>query len=719
MHCLLSLVFLLSFLPALLLADDMRVFQPPRRPDDVRLEPAMAHDKKHSWTPPSTLAAWRQRAAVLRRQLLVTAGLWPMPPGAPLKPVVHGKIDRGEYTIEKVFLQSYPGVYVTGNLYRPVGRSGKRPAVLCPHGHWRDGRFMERTVDDAEKERAIGAENFLAGARYLLQARCVQLARMGCVVFHYDMIGYADSGAQFSKHIPGLVDVESQLRLQTSFGLQTYGSIRALDFLLSLPDVDTSRVGVTGASGGGTQTFILCALDQRPTAAFPAVMISAKYHGGCVCENAPHLRVGTANLEIAALFAPRPMALSGADDWTIDIETEGLPELKQIYGVYGVPDLVHAVAYPQFKHNYNQRSRELMYGWFNVHLRLGVSAPVIERDFEPVSPRDLRVFDDSHPLPSDAVDIPELSQRLTAMSDKQLAELRPRDGKGLDEFRRIVGGGLEAILHTSLPDPSDVELKQVSAVEEEAATVRTMTLTRKGGGEEVPAILLTPKSWNGVVVVVVSADGKAMLGRAERSSRELDRCLERGAAVLSPDVFLVGEYLNRAPQDDPNAEDFDAANLFPVARRHKEYPGFTWGYNRTLIAQRVHDILTAVAGAKSLPGTRAVHLAGVRGAGGWVVLASALAGDAVRKTVAETSLDFGAIVSFDDPDYLPGALKYGGMPFFTALCSPRELRLVSDSAVPEVVPKVVRDAYAAAGPADAVRAVNSERGLELAEWVSQ
>src|SRR5262249_47508999 len=151
------------------------------------------------------------------------------------------------------------------------------------------------------------------GARYPLQARCAQLARMGCVVFHYDMVGNADSTAV--AHAAGFTDADALLRLQSAMGLQTWNSVRALDFLTSLPDVDPRRIGVTGASGGGTQTFILCAIDDRPAVAFPAVMVCTQMQGGCVCENAPYLRQGTGNVEVAGLFAPKPLGMTGANDW--------------------------------------------------------------------------------------------------------------------------------------------------------------------------------------------------------------------------------------------------------------------------------------------------------------------------------------------------------------------------------------------------------------------
>src|SRR5262249_42664808 len=121
--------------------------------------------------------------------------------------------------------------------------------------------------------------------------------------------------------------------------------------------VDPQRIGITGASGGATQTSTLCAIDPRPAVAFPAVMISTAMQGGCYCENCSYLRIGLNNVALAAMFAPKPMALTGANDWTIDIETKGFPELKQVYGLYGKPELVDARCFPQFPHNYNQVAR--------------------------------------------------------------------------------------------------------------------------------------------------------------------------------------------------------------------------------------------------------------------------------------------------------------------------------------------------------------------------
>src|SRR6266404_6377174 len=276
--------------------DLTRVLQAGEHLSDSRLGRQKTLNDYFPFTPPSSKEAWEARRKHVREHALVATGLWPMPEKQPLNPVIHGRIDRDDYTIEKVFFASYPGHYVSGNLYRPKGTNGQRPGVLCPHGHWRDGRFYDAGEKAAKAQIDQGAEKTMEGAHYPLQARCAQLARMGCVVFHYDMVGIADS--KQINHREGFTDAQAELRLQSFLGLQTYNSVRALDFLVSLPDVDPKRIGVTGASGGGTQTFVLCAVDDRPTVAFPAVMVSTAMQGGCICENCSYLRVGTGNIEL-------------------------------------------------------------------------------------------------------------------------------------------------------------------------------------------------------------------------------------------------------------------------------------------------------------------------------------------------------------------------------------------------------------------------------------
>ena len=414
-------------------ADPAKVFPSGEKCPDSRLGKPKDLNGYFPFNPPASKDGWNDRSRRVREQMMVATGLWPLPEKTPLNPVIHGKIERDGYTVEKVFFASMPGHYVSGNLYRPTAKAeGKRPGVLSPHGHWKDGRFYDAGEAEAKKQISQGAEKTIESARYPLQARCAQLARMGCVVFHYDMIGVADSKA--IAHREGFTDAEAEFRSQSFMGLQTWNSIRALDFILSLDDVDAKRIAVTGASGGGTQTFMLCAIDDRPSVAFPAVMVSTAMQGGCVCENCSHLRVGTGNVEFAALFAPKPLAMSGANDWTIDIEKKGLPELKKLYKVLDAEDNVAAKCFSEFGHNYNQVSREYMYAWFNQHL-LHQKGEVAEAPFKPVPPEELSVYDDKHPRPKDE----RFRQRRRPAQDHDRSR-READRRPVAERRQVAGG---------------------------------------------------------------------------------------------------------------------------------------------------------------------------------------------------------------------------------------------------------------------------------------
>lgn len=655
-------------------AADLRVLEPGKLPADSRLGAQRGYeDKYHPWVPPATRAAWEAARPALRERMLVGMGLWPMPPAAPLEPVIHGKIDRDDYTIEKVFFASYPGHYVSGNLYRPKKIEGKVPGVLCPHGHWPNGRFYELPVDKAQTEQIDkGAEKFMCGARYPLQARMVHLARMGCIVFHYDMVGNADS--QKIPHRQGFSDVAATLRLQDFMGLQTFNSMRALDFLLSLADVDPNRIGVTGASGGGTQTFALCALDPRPTAAFPAVMVSTAMQGGCVCENCSYLRIGNNNIAFAALFAPKPLAMSGADDWTIDIENKGLPELKLIYGLYDKADLVHAKTFPQFLHNYNQVAREMMYAWFNKHLRLGQKEPVEEREFEPVPPAELSVYDAAHPVPADALDAAGLKAAMTKVANQQYAALLPGDAAGLKEYRRVIGAAARVMLDAGVPAPDDI--RGASQMQESMLgdyRVYRVAATRRDAGEQIPIVALIPPTFQGDAVLWIDGAGKQHLidARGEPIAA-VKKILDAGLTVISADVFLTGEYLQ------------DPSQPVKAQKVNDKFAGYTFGYNRPLVSNRVRDILTVIGGIRKFPVFRKLHLIGTGEAGPWVILARGLAGDTVARSIADLNgFSFSNIKQMDDPMLLPGALKYGGIGGLAALAVPGELILFGFDALPQ------------------------------------
>ncbi|HKI31048.1 MAG TPA: hypothetical protein VKA46_04225 [Gemmataceae bacterium] len=704
MRRLLGLVLLsLLITPAARAADDadIRVLPPGKTPQDSRLGKPRDLNDYFPMTVPQSKEEWEARRQRIRERVLVANGLWPLPEKTPLGAVIHGKIDRDDYTIEKVFFASYPGHYVSGNLYRPKGKTAKVPGVLCPHGHWQDGRLFDAGEKAAQELVKGGGEKTLESARYHLQARCAGLARMGCVVFHYDMVGVADS--KQIDHRAGFTDVAAELRLQSFMGLQTWNSIRALDFLLSLPDVDAKRIGVTGASGGGTQTFILCAVDDRPAVAFPAVMVSTGMQGGCICENASCLRQGIGNVDIAGAFAPKPLAMTGANDWTREIETKGLPELKALYKLYGAEDRVTA-KYLNFAHNYNQVSREMMYNWFNKHLDLGLTGPVVEKPFVPVPPKELSVYDEQHPRPKDAVGAERLREYMTEASDKQIKALMPKDADSLKEFRRVIGTALRVVIHDELPKREEVVVKEVGgAAKRGDLMLERFLIGRKGAGEEIPAIALTGKGFDGTSVVWIHPQGKASLFQDGKLVPAAQRIIDGKAAIFAPDVLLTGE--------------FGDAKMQPVAKQWANYAGYYYGYNRPLLAERVHDILTAVAAMKGAETVKKVHLIGFDKAGPWVLLARGLCGDAVVRTAADVDgFRFENVGTLYNEMMLPGAVKYGGLPAFIALTAPGELYLHNHRGTG--VGQWVKAAYDAAKAKDRVeRSGEKVEAVKVAEWL--
>lgn len=657
--------------PAVLAADGpdrLRVYPPGERPDDPRYA-VHGVDQPADFTGRfADKAAWEDRAAFLRRQVAVANGLWPMPEKTPLKPVIHGKIDRDGYTVEKVYFASLPGHYVTGNLYRPTGAKGKRPAVLCPHGHWTNGRLMWTSDANAKKDVEAGGEQTTAGAHAPLQARCAMLARMGCVVFHYDMVGYADSNKL--THRKGMTDVESVLRLQSQMGLQTWNGVRAVDFVTGLDDVDPSRIAVTGASGGGSQSFVLAAVDPRVAVSIPAVMVSMNMQGGCVCENAPLLRVGTNNVELAGLIAPRPLAMTAANDWTQDVEIRGLPELKLVYKLLGQPDNVRAKHFP-FPHNYNQVSREMMYDWVNTHFKLGHPGPVKEKPFEPVPPAELGVWDDAHPVPADAADNDAVRKTMTELSDKQLSDL----ASDLPAYRRTVKAALEAMLVSRYPGPAGVRVARHSGPwVAHSPILERGAVERVADGTKVPYVAIFQGLKSGTVVVWAHPEGKrAAFDGAGNATPELAALLKEEVTVVVPDLFWTGEFLSGGgnPASAPAGPTY-------APKSNPPYAAFHLGYNRSVVGNRVHDLLAVIAMVRGWEGTTSVRVLGTGKAGPWAVLAKAAADDAVDKLAADLDqFDFDRVADANDPMLLPGALKYGGIYGLVPLCDNGESRLAN------------------------------------------
>ncbi|MCB9870399.1 MAG: acetylxylan esterase [Planctomycetes bacterium] len=328
-------------------------------------------------------AGWERRAALLRTEILQAAGLVPLPRRTALRVVRHSKVRRDGYSVENVWFEAFPGFFVSGNLYLPAPQ---RPAsdpepkaprrlagILCPHGHWAEGRF-----------------------RPDMQKRCGVLARMGAAVFTYDMAGWQESTQ---------VDHRKDKAVLT---YQVWSSMRAIDFLCSIETVDPRRIGVTGASGGGTQTFLLAALDDRVAASAPVVMVSAHFFGGCNCESGLPIHRGprhrTNNAEIAALAAPRPQLLvSCGKDWTKNVPRVELGYVRGVYRLFGKAELIENAHFAAEGHDYGASKRKPVYAFFAARLGLRAATAEDESRVEVLPHASLRCFDAQHPRPTHAV----------------------------------------------------------------------------------------------------------------------------------------------------------------------------------------------------------------------------------------------------------------------------------------------------------------------------
>jgi cephalosporin-C deacetylase-like acetyl esterase len=705
-------------------AADLRVYDQGQLPDDARLQDLKDLNGYFPFEVPAGEALWEARAAELRQRVRIATGLWPMPERTPLNPVIFGKVERDGFTVEKVYFESLPGFYVTGLLFRPELVEGPVPGVLCPHGH--GGRLQDYGEQAMAGLIESGAERFEKSGRFPKLARCAQLARMGCVAFIFDMLGYADS-VQLSRELVhgfarqrpefegseswGLFSTQAEMRMQSVMGLQTWNGIRALDFLEQLPDVDPERLAVTGGSGGGTQTILLGAIDPRPVVAFPQGMVSTAMQGGCTCENCCLLRVGTGNVELAALFAPKPLAMTAANDWTKEMMTKGYPQLQQLYAMLGVPENVLCEAYLHFPHNYNAVTREVMYSWFNRHLGLGLEEPIVEQDYEPLTPEEYTVWDDEHPRPTGGTDFErELTTYLAEQSDRQLAALTPTDTQSLREFRDVVGAAFRTIIGRGLPDPDDIQRTKVDKEEGNGYLYFEDILRLQSRGEEFPVVSLFPTGteWNGQVVIRVDGAGKrGMFDAAGQPRIEVLRLLDGGMAVLAADLFQQGEFLLSQLELTEQR----------VVENPREFAGYTFAYNDTLFARRVHDILTLISWVRNDEhAPRQVHLLGVNGGGPLAAAARAIAGGQIDRAAVDTEgFRFRDLTSYRDPNFVPGSVKYGDLPALLALSAPNALWIGGERGE---VPELVRSAYVAAGHPDAVTSSPLQTTNEAAvEWL--
>lgn len=561
------------------------------------------------------LAAWEERADRLRRQIIAAAGLpadWAAPRQPPRTEIFERR-DHPElgYSVEKVFFESLPGCLVTGNLYRPLPRRSRGPAVLHPHGHAPFGRLQH-------------------DALFAPALRGITFARMGYCAFTYDMMGFGDSLRM--PHAWG--GPHSWLWGASPLGLHTWNSIRALDFLSALPDVDPERLGCTGESGGGTQTFLLTAIDSRVRVSAPVNMVSLHMQGGCACENACGLRLDTSNVEIAALAAPRPLLLvSATGDWTRDTPEREYPAVAAIYRLYGAEAALR-VAHVQFTapHNYHRGSREAVYHFFRRWLPVCSGPGDVPSEDDVLAPDaevDLRVFArrPAPPVPEGSAAVGQVLSWYRAEAQAPLA-VWPQTRGQLVAWRQLLLPPLLAVCGVDPVAPDAVDASGEGDL---------FWLGRRGRPERFCVRRLDPGA---------APDPAACL-------------LEDARAGGSWEVFTFAT---------------GASTPWAASGRAATVPFFLC-YNRADAALRAQDLLTAVAWL----GGRVGRLL----ASGAACAPALLARACLPGQIAELDLRMGAEWAASDPEapwlvegnFLPGVLRAGGAVGLLALAAPAPVRL--------------------------------------------
>lgn len=319
--------------------------------------------------------SWEKRKAELKACLPEALRVSPMPAKPESKIILTPKRKYDGYTVENFAIETLPGIYVCGSIYKPAKIKGKCPVILNPNGHFGNGRYREDQ-----------------------QMRCATQARMGAISVSWDLFAWGESLLQFDGTLH---------RLSAANTIQTLNAIGILDYLLSLKEADATKVGITGGSGGGSMTMMMSAIDDRITVSIPVVMLSSHFVGGCPCESGmpAHLCGGrTNNAEIAAMFAPKPqLALTDGKDWSSSVPGLELPYLKKVYGFYGAEDNIENMHFPTEGHDYGPSKRMAMYSFITKYLGLNhdmvdESKVTIEKELQ------MRTFgENGEKLPANAI----------------------------------------------------------------------------------------------------------------------------------------------------------------------------------------------------------------------------------------------------------------------------------------------------------------------------
>jgi cephalosporin-C deacetylase-like acetyl esterase len=514
---------------------------------------------------------WNEKRPGLKEQYLAMLGVSDHKK-TPLKATVTGTVKRDPVVIEKLHFQSLPGLYVTGNLYRPAEAKGKLPAILYVCGHSGRGRDGNKTA---------------------FQDHGMWFARNGYVCLILDTLQLGEvPGIHHGTYREGKWHWHS--RGYTPAGVEAWNGIRAIDYLQSRKDVDAGKIGVTGISGGGAVTLWIAAADERVKVAVPvsgmsdlrSYVIDKVIEGHCDCMFLANLH-GWEWTTIAAMVAPRPMLFANSDNdriFPMDGNRRISEKLRRCYKMLGKPENFHDFV-SKGGHDYREDLRVAVFKFLNRHLK-GDAGEVKDADDKPLPGKELRVFPTDADLPKDSI-----NHRIDEVF-LPVAKMEVPTADGFDFWKKEKVTRLMSLLGAGdFPRPEG-DTRELAGPGDRSRGLLWVTLEDTKAAEK--EALAAAKAADAGIVALVAPRGS---GGTAFTRKSPPNTVERS-------LFLLGETLGRGQLRDV----FQA--LLGVTKKHSGVKWAVGGAGQAGVLAAYAAVFTPRAAEVILDSPTATHLDG-------------------------------------------------------------------------------------------------------------
>ncbi len=625
--------------------------------------------------PADTLEKWRGQKDFIKSQVAMAAGLKPLP--RRVKPEANiGVQHKFEGTvIANVKFESMPGSIVTGTLFMPERVKSQAPGILCPHGHLEKGRLNSDAFNN-------------------IPLFCQMMARLGFIVFSYDMPGYNDSN-EIMHCWPEDMRRSAMLSGVSPFGIQTINSLQALDFLCNLPEVDERRIGVVGHGGGAFQSMVAALLDERVKVLALSGVLSSHCQGECECEEGPLLRINSlTSFDMLSACAPRPLFLaSSSQDGTSQNPVYEVPALMEIYNLLDSGDAL--LNYHQnIAHSCPKDTREHIYPWLTHWLLNQSLRETIPEDDIQVLPERLMIQGNGgEPTPlSTQKCIKQIGDFLCA-NGTPLPKSQAAAAKLRKERRALAGDFINS--EQGLVDVAC----RVTNVEwsTSGGVAKGRLISRRDSGDIIPAVEITPpkNEPERPTVLLVSGNDKADFFAGGNYATVTDALVGAGCRCWAIDLLGSGE----------------TAAMPSMSFRDESEPSF-FAFNQSLFAMRTQDILTALQMLRENVGGR-LAIVSTNSAARQVLCALTQVQDVNAAVIDMNGLDDSEEAWMSLLDFQPMIFKLGGIKGLLALTECNMLGLFNPS---NEVETYLKDFYDVLGNEQKLY-VSRDTFLRLAEHI--